>query len=141
MSTQRTFQAKRVALAALVGGAAAATANVACVLIARALGVDFVIQPSPDAPATPIGIGNFVGASFVPAFVAAGVLLLLDRFTSKPARVFGIIAVAVALLSLAGPLTVAGASAGTRMALVVSHLLSAVAISGALVRIGRQRET
>jgi hypothetical protein len=142
MNTQRGhFEPKRVALAALAGGSAAATANIAWFLLMRGLGADFMIQPDAAAPAMLVGIPNVVVASFVPALLAGGLLLLLDRFTSNAGRVYVIIASVAALLSLAGPITIGGASAGTRMALAVMHVLTATAISGALVRIGSAGRT
>jgi Family of unknown function (DUF6069) len=128
------FQPKRVALAALAGGAAAATANIGVFLISLALGVDFIIQPDPSAPAGTITVPSLVGASLLPALLAGGLLMLLGRFTTKARRTFVLIASAVALLSLGGPATVGGASAGTRMALMVMHLLAAAVISGVLLR-------
>jgi hypothetical protein len=60
--------------------------------------------------------------------------MVLGRFTANARPVFIVIASVIAVLSLAGPATVAGASAGTRVTLMVMHLVSAVVISGALVR-------
>jgi hypothetical protein len=136
MSADQTpqFQAKRIMLAALAGGALAAVANTALFLLLSAVGVDFVIQADPSAPAAAIAVPNFVVASFLPALLAGGLLLLLGRFTTKARAVFIIIASVFALLSLGGPASVGGARAGTRVALAVMHLLSAVIITGALVR-------
>ncbi len=130
------IQPKRVALAALVGGAVAAGSNVGLFLLLRTLGVDFVIQPGPAAPAAAITIPSFIGASFFPAFIAGGLPMLLGRFTTKARGVFAVIACAFALVSLAGPLTVGGATTGTRLALSVMHLLTAAVIAGALWRRG-----
>jgi hypothetical protein len=60
------FQPKRVALAALAGGALAAAANTALFLLLNAVGVDFVIQANPTAPAASIAVPNFVAASSSP---------------------------------------------------------------------------
>jgi hypothetical protein len=128
------YSLKRVGLAAIAGGAAAAAANVGLFLLLHGLGVDFKIQQSPTAPETPIPAANFVVASILPALVAGGLLMLLGRFTSKARNAFIIIACAFAILSMAGPATVGGASAATRAALMSMHLVAAVVITCALVR-------
>jgi len=127
------FQARRVALAAVAGGAAAAAANVGLFLIGRYLGVDFVIRPDPAGPVQVIGGANVAIASFLPALFAGGLLMLLARFTTKPRMVFGVIATVFAVLSLAGPMTVGGAATSGRAVLAVMHLVAAALITGALV--------
>jgi len=128
------FPLRRVAFAAVAGGAVAATANTVLFRLLDRLGVDFSIQTSATAPAAPIPAPSFAVASFLPALVAGGLLILLDRFTTKARTAFVVIACAFAVLSLAGPATVGGASAATRMALMLMHLVAAVVISGALMR-------
>jgi len=128
------FSSKRVALAAVAGGAAAAAANIGWFLLLRALGVEFRLQPIPTAPPAPVTVPNVAVASFIPALLAGGLLMLLGRFTTKARSAFVVIACVVFLLSLAGPATIGGASAGTRVSLMVMHLLAATIISGALVR-------
>ena len=135
MGNQRAqFQPRRVARAALVAGTVAAIANIGLFLLLHALGVDFMIQPNPATPAASMAVPSFVVASFLPALLAGGLLVLLGRFTTKARRAFVVIASAVALLSLAGPAMIGGASAGTRVALMVMHLLTAAVISGGLLR-------
>jgi hypothetical protein len=128
------FPLGRVALAAIAGGTVAAAANTGLFLLLHRLGVEFSIQPSPTAPAAPIPIPSFAVASFLPALIAGGLLMLLGRFTTKARTAFVVIACAFAVLSLAGPATIGGASAATRMALMLMHLVAAVVISGSLIR-------
>src|SRR5689334_3718306 len=118
----------RVALAAVAGGAIAAAANTGLFLLLHALGVDFRIQPSPTAPAAPIPVPNFAVASFLPALLAGGLLMLLDRFTTRAHSAFVLIACVLAILSFAAPATIGGASAATRVALIFMHLIAAVVI-------------
>ena len=118
----------------------AAVANTALYFVFHGMGVDFVIQPSSAVPAAPIPVPSFVVASFVPALVAGGLLLVLGRFTKKARRVFLIVACAFAALSLAGPGTTGGASPGTRVVLMVMHLVAATVITGALMHSARTRE-
>ena len=128
------FPLRRVALAAVAGGTVAAAANTGLFLLLNRLGVDFSIQPSPSAPAAPIPVPSFAVASLLPALIAGGLLMLLGRFTTKARTAFLVIACAFAVLSLAGPATIGGASTATRMALMLMHLVAAVVISGALMR-------
>ena len=127
------FQWKRVALGAVAGGAVAAAVNTGLYLLFHALGVAFMIQPDPAAPAAPISAPSFGVASFVAALLAGGLLLLLGRFTTKARRAFVVIACAITALSLAGPATIGGASSGTRVALMLIHLVAAMSISRALL--------
>ena len=128
------FLPMRVAVAAVAGGAIAAAANTGLFLLLRGLGIDFSIQPSPTAPAAPIPLPNFAVASLLPALIAGGLLTLLGRFTTKARTTFVVIACAFAVLSLAGPATVGGANAATRVALMLMHVVAAVVITGALMR-------
>jgi hypothetical protein len=138
MNNQNTqHQPWGIALAALFGGIVAAVVNVGWFLATHASGVDFVMQPDPSKPAAMITIPSVAIASVIPAFIAGGLLWVLRRFTKQPARTFLVISIAFALLSLAGPATVGGANAGTRMALMAMHLIAAAVISGALLRQGR----
>ena len=128
------FPLRRVALAAIAGGTAAAAATTGLFLLLHRLGVEFIIQPSHTAPAAPIPVPSFAVASFLPALIAGVLLMLLGRFTAKARTAFVVIACAFAVLSLAGPATIGGASTATRMALMLMHLVAAVVISGALLR-------
>jgi Family of unknown function (DUF6069) len=128
------FPLRRVAFAAIAGGTAAAAASTVLFLLLHRLGVDFRIQPSPTAPAAPIPVPSFAVASFLPALIAGVLLMLLGCFTTKARTAFVVIACAFAVLSLAGPATIGGASTATRMALMLMHLVAAVVISGALMR-------
>lgn len=124
-------------IAALLAGAAAALLNVVVYALASAAGVAFVVQMDPSAPVGPMPAPSFAVGSVVPALFAGGVLLALDAFSRHPARIFLGVAGAFALLSLGGPATVAGASFGTRAALMAMHAVAAVTITTLLLRRGR----
>jgi len=128
------FPPRRVALAAVAGGAVAAAVNTGLFLLLHGLGIDFSIQPIPTAPAAPIPVPNFAVVSFLPALIAGVLFMVLGRFTTKARTAFVVIACAFAVLSLAGPAAIGGASTATRMALMLMHLVAAVVISGALMR-------
>jgi len=128
------FPPRRVAIAAVAGGMAAAAVNTGLFLLLHGLGVEFSIQPSPSAPAAPIPVPSFAVTSFLPALIAGGLLMLLGRATTNARTAFVVIACAFAVLSLAGPATIGGASAATRMALMLMHIIAAVVISGTLLR-------
>jgi len=135
-NSPRQFPFKRVATAALLAGVAAAVLNLVVYALANAAGVAFVVQMDPSAPAGPMPAPSFAVGSFVPALIAGGVLFALDAFTEHPARIFVGVAGAVALLSIGGPATVAGASMGTRAALMAMHMVAAVTITMLLLRRG-----
>ena len=138
---KKQLQPRSIALAVLLGGIVATVLNVGWYLVTHASGVDFIMQPDPSKPAALITIPSVAIATMIPAFIAGGLLMLLQRFTKQPARTFLVISIAFALLSLAGPATVAGATGGTRMALIIMHLIAAVIIAGALLRQARATDS
>jgi Family of unknown function (DUF6069) len=133
----RPFRFRSVAIAALLAGVASAAAVLGLYGIASVLGIDFVGQMGPSAPAAPIPLPSFVVASFIPALLAAGVLLALNALTKKPAQIFAATSAVLALVSLVGPATLAGASGGTRATLGLMHLVAAGVICFVLLRRGR----
>lgn len=135
----RPFQFGGVATAAILAGVASAAANLGLYAGARALGIDFVGQMGPSAPAAPIPLPSFVVASFLSALPAAAVLLALNAFTKEPARIFAAASAVLAIISLVGPATLAGASVSTRIALGLMHLVAAGIICFVLLRKGRAK--
>ena len=118
----------------LVGGLIAAGVNVALLFGARALGVSMEGAFTPGQPAGVLPLPAVVLASLIPGIPAVILALLLIRFTKAPAKVFGIISVVFTILSLAGPLGVAGASLGTRAVMEVMHVVAALGLGGSVYR-------
>jgi hypothetical protein len=100
-------------------------------------GVDFLGNFDRHAvgplPVVMIGV-----SSIVPALIGALGLLGLNVLVQRPARIWVPLAVAFTLLSFLGPINIADASAGTKTALSVMHVVAAVAIVGAVLRYGRR---
>jgi hypothetical protein len=124
---------RRLPLAALVGGVAAAVANLIVFFIAQALGVSMTGPfGGPTAPPTDLPAVAVIVSSFVPAFIGAGLLWLLNRFTPRPITIFVAISAIVAVLSIGSPATLP-VSTGLIIALSLMHFVAAAAIVWALV--------
>ncbi len=137
-TSARPFQFRPVAIAAPLAGIASATAVIVLYGVARALGIDFVAQMAPSAPKPlPVPLPQFVVASFLPAFAAAALLLVLNALTKKPALIFVVVSAVFAVVSLAAPATLGGASGGTRATLGLMHLVASTTICSLLLRKGR----
>lgn len=121
--------------AALAGGAVAAVANLAVYGLARAVGVDFLANYAGPEARVGLPVPMIAVSSIVPALLGGVLYGLLRSLAPARARsVFLGIAVVFTLLSFAGPLGLAGASAGTKAALGVMHVIAAGAVVGSLLR-------
>ena len=121
---QATRVSPRTPMAAVLGATAAATAIWA---VATTVGAELTVSFGPGQPIQKITVVNVVVAALVGSLAGWGLLALLRRFTAKARAVWTVIAIVVALLSLAGPLS-AIASAGTKMSLVAMHLAVATVL-------------
>jgi hypothetical protein len=113
---------------------AAALAALAVWLITDPLlGIDLTAPTAPGSqqlqPITPAIVAS---ASLVAALGGWALLALLERFTARARTIWTAVALLVALLSLAGPLsTLASTSAANAVALALMHLaVAAVLIPG-----------
>jgi hypothetical protein len=103
-------------------------ANVALYYIGTAAGImdPNVGMPKPDGTVDPITVVPVIMASILPVIVAAGVLLLINRFSANPLRIFGILTAVLALLSLSSPFTgLPNAPVGMSLLLCLMHLVVA----------------
>jgi len=100
---------------------AATAAAVAIWAVATAAGAELTVSFGPGQPIQRVTVVNVVVAALVGSLGGWGLLALLRRFTANARAVWTVIAIVVALLSLAGPLS-ATASTGTKVALVAMHL-------------------
>lgn len=134
------YDGGRVAVAALLGGGVSAGLNLILYYVAGSIGVPFTARlQGASSPATLLPAAQVVGASIAPALVAALVLFLLDRVTRRAALLFVALAGVGLLASLAGPLTLPDASAGTRLCLALMHVIAAVFITTTLLVRARSR--
>jgi hypothetical protein len=109
----------------------AAAANVALwALAVPAAGVDLSVQQ----PGSVMTVGPVIVAvaTLVAGFAAWGLLALLERFTRRAGLVWSIIAAAVLLVSVAGPL--GATSTAAVLVLVGMHAVAAAVLIPGLVR-------
>ena len=119
-------RAARRTLAVVGAALAAAVVWAGAVLL---LDVDLRVDVG-DGPQT-VGLGQVLGMSLAAGLLGWLLLAALERRGRRPVQVWTAIALAVALLSLVGPLT-AGVTTGTRVVLVLLHLVVAAVLVPAL---------
>ncbi|HEY2765851.1 MAG TPA: DUF6069 family protein [Pseudonocardiaceae bacterium] len=123
-STARARRGRRAG--AVVG---AVLANCLLWLVARALGVDFVLSDSLGTGV--LGLGTVIVFTLVFGLLGWGTLAGLERFTRRARTTWTVIATVVLLLSLV-PIFLEHATTGTRTALVLLHLAVAAVLIPAL---------
>lgn len=117
---------KAVPLAAII----AAAINAILYLIGDATGI---MDPSVGIPSETgvqaITLAPVLISSILPVLFAAGVLLLINRFSNNPLRVFGIVTVVLLVLSFANPfLGIPGMPVGMGIWLNLMHVVVAGAV-------------
>jgi hypothetical protein len=139
VENKKSVALSRLWWAALIAGAVAAVGNLIVFAVARALNLPLEIPMGPQTTA-PLTAVPVIATSFIPALLAAAFLALLSRFVSKPLRVFQIVGLVAALLSLLGPslMPIAGA---TKVILILMHLVAAISIIGVLSVLARVRQS
>lgn len=118
---------------ALLGGAISAVVNLALYFGARAAGVTMTGQFE-GAVVGVLPVTHVIFSSVVPALAATLVMMSLMKFTSAPIRNFTILAVAVCLFSLMGPIGVKQLSFGMLVVMELMHVVASVCIGGLVVR-------
>ena len=120
--SENTLHATRVSALSPVSAVLGATAAaIAIWVVATMAGAELTVSFGPGQPIQKITLVNVVVAALVGSLAGWGLLALLRRFTAKARAIWSVIAIAAALVSLAGPLS-AIASAGTKVSLVAMHL-------------------
>ncbi len=90
----------------------------------------------------PLQWGSVIAASVVGVAGATVVLAVLARTSSRPIRLFGIVAAVALLLSLGGPLSARSEPGGSTTAvlvLVAMHVVTAAIAVGFLTTLARER--
>lgn len=133
--TGRAASWRRLAWVGPLAGVAAAAANVVVFYLGVALGlVSDTVSVSNGQPLTATAV---VISSFIPAIAGAILFALLGRFTRRPVRIFRVVAVVVAVLSLVTPFTIPGITGGMVFVLLLMHVVAAVVITGVLTAVAR----
>lgn len=128
MTTLAQFSSPRVVSGALLRvapltGLAAAAINSVLFLVAKAAGL---IPASVLVKGQPLSVVPVIISSILPVLVAAGVFVLIGRFSKNPVRVFTVLAVLLLLASFANPfLGIPGVTTAMALVLNVMHVVVA----------------
>lgn len=123
---------RKARLLGVVGAVVAAL--VVFVVFQYGFGQDLHTPASGSMPAMPLNPGFVVFVSLLASLAGWALLALLERFTSGGRRAWTIVATAVAVLSLSGPMSGSGITAGNRVALALMHVAVAAVLIPSLSR-------
>lgn len=125
MTTKLTF--RQSILAGLTAGVVSALINAVLFYGFHATGIlSDLVYVRPNQPLT---LAPVLMASLVPSLVGSLVFFLLEKFTSNGYRIFSILALTLAVLSLFSPFTVpVNVTLGYSLVLCVMHLVVAVVL-------------
>jgi Family of unknown function (DUF6069) len=115
-----------------VAGAVLAPAAVWTIAVPL-IGIDLRAVIDPGAAAQTIGLSAVVPVALVVSLFGWALLALLERRTPRARTIWAAIAVAVLVVSLAGPL-VGGVTAAATLTLIVAHIALAAVLIPALYR-------
>jgi hypothetical protein len=108
-----------------VGGAVTAAVAV-WILAVPLLGLHLIVRFGNGSPQT-IGIDLVVGASLIASLVGWGLLVTLERRSTRARTMWTVVAIAALLISLSLPLS-AGTTASTKAVLAVMHVAAAAVL-------------
>ena len=142
------FEPGHVAYGKIPGAAAAAAiiasaGNLAAFFLAKEmLGVPFLMPTDPGstslAPLTPYDV---VFACALPAIGAGIFLIIIDKLDKRPFPVFFCVSAFFLIFSVAFPVSLPDSvSFGTKISLEVMHMIGAVSIVGAFMKLARADE-
>lgn len=97
-------------------------------------GVDLHSPAMGSQPPQPISAGWVALLSVVVSFLGWGVLVLLEKFTSRARTVWTVLAVVVFLVSLSGPWSGPGITIANRLLLMLIHVVVAALLIPQLSR-------
>ena len=119
---------RRRAARAAAAPAAAMAVSVAWLVADKAAGVDLHQPGFGSHPAQSLSAGLAAAVAALAALAGWGVLAVLERRGSRGAAIWLRTALAVLVLSLAGPLSGHGVGTGDRLTLVCMHLAASAVI-------------
>ena len=108
-----------------VGGAVIAAVAV-WIIAVPLLGLHLIVRFGNGSPQS-VGVDFVVGASLIASLLGWGLLVMLERRTSRARTIWTVTAIAVLLVSLSLPLS-AGTTASTKAVLVVMHVAAAAVL-------------
>jgi hypothetical protein len=137
-TSQNHITTNRLLRLGLIAMIAAAAANALLYLIVVVvLGIPVAVPAQAGGVLT---LPAVVIASIVGALGATIAFAGLARFTRRPAHIFRLVALAVLLLSLIGPLTASDVDGTSKLVLAAMHTIAAVASVAALTIPGGRRQ-
>jgi hypothetical protein len=131
-NTSPTSNNRSLLFAAAVGGVIAAVANAIVYFVGDSAGVEFIVPAGgPGSENTmELPLVAIILISAAPAFIAAGLIATLRRFTDRAMTVFYVIAAVILVISFF-PLGQEGVAEDAIIYLAVMHVAAAGAIVGA----------
>lgn len=137
-SRPRELASGGIAKGALAGAAAGAVGNLVVFALTSAIAGPLTGKFDPKAAVFALPAAQVAIASMVPAVAAILFTLALNAFTAKPSRVLVIVAAVFTLVSFGGPMNIAEAGVATKVALSLMHVVSGVAITAGIVKLGKR---
>ncbi|MUN41103.1 DUF6069 family protein [Actinomadura litoris] len=121
-------------LVGAVAGAAACAATEVYGLVARVAGVPMEAGSIGASTADPVTVGMFAMGTVIGTVLGTVLALVLARYASRPARIFVIVTVALAALSLVSPLAAGDTAISTKVMLALAHVLAAAIVIPMIAR-------
>lgn len=134
LTVAQRWSAGAVFKGAFSGAALGLVVNLALFFGAGAAGVSLVARFDPSGPPASLALVAVVISSLVSAIPAGLAALGIARAARDPAKVFTVVAVVFALLSMGGPASLADASGGLRLVLALMHVASGAGITLGILR-------
>lgn len=137
-SSPRELSAGGIVKGAFGGAVVGAIGNLALFGLATAASGPLTAKYDPSGPVAGLPAMQVAVASLVPAAVATLFTLALNAFTSRPSRVLTIVATLFGAISMMGPINLPEASAITKVVLGLMHVVSGVAITAGILKLGKR---
>jgi hypothetical protein len=137
-SSPRELAPAGIAKGAFGGAVIGAIGNLALFGLATAISGPLTAKYDPNGPVAALPAVQVAVASIVPAVVATLFTLALNAFTSRPSRILTIVAAVFTTVSMMGPINLPEASGMTKLALGLMHVVSGVAITAGILKLGKR---
>lgn len=134
LTLNRVTAGRPVWMVSALAGVAAAAATEAYGLAARVAGIPMEAGNAGASTAEPVTVGMFAMGTLICTFWGTVLAVLLARFARRPARAYLGATVALAVVSLAFPLSAGATATSTKLMLAVAHLVAAAIVIPAVTR-------
>ncbi|HEX6499907.1 MAG TPA: DUF6069 family protein [Micromonosporaceae bacterium] len=130
---------QRIRYRLLAVAAAVVGSGVVWAIVTQVFGVDLATPAIQGAPSVPVRLLDVVFNSAVASIAGWVLLALLEKFTTRAATAWLVVALVVFVLSLSLPMLGTGATVGQRALLALFHVVVAAVLIPMLYRSSRQR--